>query len=136
MTTLVDTNVLIDVAYRDIRWHGWSRSRLVERFDDGLAINPVIFAEFCVRHDDFETAHAVLDPAEFRREHIPWEAAFAAGRAFRLYRQRGGAREKVLPDFLIGAHAAVRGYAILTRDPAGYRAYFPTVEVIAPDTHP
>jgi predicted nucleic acid-binding protein len=115
---LVDTNVLIDIAYRDPDWERWSQAQLSQRLADGLIINPVIFA------------------AEFLREHIPWEAAFAAGQAFHVYRRRGGVREKVLPDFLIGAHAAVRGYALLTRDPDGYRSYFPMVDVIAPDTHP
>ena len=134
--TLVDTNVLIDIAFRDPDWRDWSRARMIERLDDGLAINPVIFSEFCYRFDSHESADAALDPGEFRREHLPWEAAFAAAAAFRIYRARGGARERTLPDFLIGAHAVVRGYSILTRDPAGYRTYFPTVEVIAPDTHP
>jgi predicted nucleic acid-binding protein len=135
MPVLVDTNVLIDVAYRDPRWQAWSRKQLAHQFDEGLVINPVIFAEFSYRYDDLDEVEAVLDPSEFMREHLPWEAAFAAGRAFRLYRERGGARDKVLPDFLIGAHAMVRGYAILTRDPDGYRTYFPGVDIIAPDTH-
>lgn len=136
MPVLVDTNVLIDIAYRDPDWEHWSQAQLSRRVADGLIINPVIFAEFSYRYSDIESADAALDPAEFLREHIPWEAAFAAGQAFRVYRRRGGAREKVLPDFLIGAHAAVRGYTLLTRDPDGYRLYFPMVDVIAPDTHP
>jgi predicted nucleic acid-binding protein len=133
---LVDTNVLIDIAYRDPDWEHWSQAQLSRRVADGLIINPVIFAEFSYRYSDIESADAALDPSEFLREHIPWEAAFAAGQAFRVYRRRGGAREKVLPDFLIGAHAAVRGYTLLTRDPDGYRSYFPMVDVISPDTHP
>lgn len=136
MPVLVDTNVLIDIAYRDPRWQGWSQAQLTERLNEGLVINPVIFAEFSYRYSDLEGVEAALDPAEFLREHLPWEAAFAAGQAFRVYRRRGGTREKVLPDFLIGAHAAVRGYTLLTRDPDDYRSYFPTVEIVAPDTHP
>lgn len=136
MPVLVDSNVLIDIAYRDPRWENWSQSQLARRLDEGLIINPVIFAEFSYRYNDLESVEAALDPAEFLREHLPWEAAFAAGQAFGVYRRRGGKREKVLPDFLIGAHAAVRDYALLTRDPDGYRTYFPMVEVIAPDTHP
>ncbi|MGN6303432.1 MAG: type II toxin-antitoxin system VapC family toxin [Mesorhizobium sp.] len=135
MPVLVDTNVLIDIAYDDPEWRGWSQGQL-EQHAGELVINPIIFAEFSYRYRDIETVEAALDPEEFLREHIPWEAAFAAGQAFRLYRQRGGGREQVLPDFLIGGHAAVRGYPIVTRDPAGYRTYFPTVDVIAPDTHP
>jgi len=136
MPVLVDTNVLIDIAYRDPRWQAWSERQITQQFDEGLVINPVIFAEFSYRYDDLDEVDAVLDPGEFMREHLPWEAAFAAGRAFRVYRERGGARETVLPDFLIGAHAMVRDYAILTRDPDGYRTYFPTVQLISPDTHP
>lgn len=136
MPVLVDTNVLIDIAYRDPQWQAWSEKQIAQQFDEGLVINPVIFAEFSYRYDDLDEVEAVLDPGEFMREHLPWEAAFAAGRAFRVYRERGGAREKVLPDFLIGAHAAVRGYTILTRDPDGYRIYFPGVDLISPDTHP
>jgi predicted nucleic acid-binding protein len=132
---LVDTNVLIDIAYDDPDWREWSQAQL-ERHAGELVINPVIFAEFSYRYRDMETVEAALDPDEFLRELIPWEAAFAAGQAFHVYRQHGGGREQVLPDFLIGAHAAVRGYPIVTRDPAGYRTYFPTVDVIAPDTHP
>lgn len=135
MPVLVDTGVLIDIAYDDLEWRDWSQGQL-ERHAGELVINPVIFAEFSYRYRDMEAVEAALDPAEFLREHIPWEAAFAAGQAFHVYRLRGGGREQVPPDFLIGAHAAVRGYPIVTRDPAGYRTYFPTVELVSPDTHP
>lgn len=137
MATLVDTNVLIDVAVRDPNWRDWSRGRMAEALTKGaLIINPVIFSEFSYRYDSLDEVDAVLDPGEFQREHLPWEAAFAAGRAFRVYRQSGGSRERTLPDFLIGAHAVIRGYRLLTRDPAGYRRYFPMLDIIAPDTHP
>lgn len=136
MQTLVDTNVLIDIAVRDPAWYDWSRARMIERLGGGLSINPVIFSEFCFRYESLEEAEAALDPREFRREHLPWEAAFAAGRAYSVYRARGGGRDRTLPDFLIGGHAVVRGYAILTRDPVRYRTYFPTVDIIAPDSHP
>lgn len=136
MPVLVDSNVLIDIAYCDPDWMEWSGRQMKARLADGLIINPVIFAEFCFRYDDYDSADGALERQVFRREHLPWEAAFAGARAFRLYRARGGGRDRVLPDFLIGGHAAVRGYDVLTRDPAGYRTYFPTVEVIAPDTHP
>ncbi|MBU2483526.1 MAG: type II toxin-antitoxin system VapC family toxin [Alphaproteobacteria bacterium] len=137
MATLVDTNVLIDIAFRDPDWRDWSRDRMAEALKQGaLVINPVIFSEFSYRYESLEEVDALLDPSEFQREHLPWASAFAAGRAFRFYRSNGGSRERTLPDFLIGAHAVVRGYRLLTRDPNGYRSYFPTLDIIAPDTHP
>ncbi|MBR0558170.1 type II toxin-antitoxin system VapC family toxin [Ciceribacter sp. L1K23] len=137
MATLIDTNVLVDIAVRDPKWLDWSRSAVSRAATtDTLIINPVIYAEFSVRYDDIEAVDELLPPSEFRREGVPWDAAFAAGVAFRRYRLAGGRRDRVLPDFLIGAHAAIRGYTILTRDPRGYRTYFPMVDVISPDTHP
>ncbi|MBA3449230.1 MAG: type II toxin-antitoxin system VapC family toxin [Pseudaminobacter sp.] len=137
MATLVDTNVLIDIAVRDPAWLKWSRPRLeTARRNGSVLINQIIYSEFSMRYDTIDEVDGALPEDEFRRESLPWEAAFAASKAFARYRRLGGSREKVLPDFLIGAHAAIRGYAILTRDPSGYRTYFPTVELIAPDTHP
>mgnify|MGYP001417928293 CR=1 FL=1 len=134
MATLVDTNVLIDIAVRDPVWLKWSRSQLEKaRRRGSVVINQVIFAEFSIRYETLEQVESVLPGDEFRRESLPFEAAFAAARAFAAYRRRGGARERVLPDFLIGAHAAIRGYPILTRDPAGYRVYFPDVDLIVPE---
>lgn len=101
-----------------------------------LIINQIIYAEFSMRYVTLDDVDGALPEDEFRREGLPFEAAFAASRAFSIYRRLGGPREKVMPDFLIGAHAAIRGYAILTRDPAGFRKYFPDVELITPDTHP
>ncbi|MCV3766133.1 type II toxin-antitoxin system VapC family toxin [Rhizobium sp. TRM95796] len=135
MAVLVDTNVLVDIAVRDPQWLPWSRRRLAEA-RGGLLINPVIYAEFSVRYARQEQVDAVLPETEFIRENLPWSAAFAAGAAFRKYRDGGGTRERVLPDFLIGAHAVISGHHILTRDPKGYRRYFPTVPLITPDTHP
>nr|CAD6408868.1 PIN domain-containing protein [Rhizobium sp. Q54] len=137
MAVLVDTNVLVDIAVRDPVWLEWSRralARLAGRVP--LAINPVISAEFSVRYRDMSEIETLLLPEDFRREGLPWAAAFAAGAAFGLYRKAGGARERVLPDLLIGAHALVRGYSILTRDPQGYRRYFPEVPLITPEIHP
>ncbi|MBP1848842.1 type II toxin-antitoxin system VapC family toxin [Rhizobium halophytocola] len=137
MSTLVDTDVLVDVAVRDPVWMQWSRKALIRRAAaEPLVINPVIYAEFSVRYDDIDLVDTLLPQDAFLREGLPWAAAFAAGVAFRRYRQNGGSRERVLPDFLIGAHAAIRGYSILTRDPKGYRAYFPTVPLVSPETHP
>lgn len=137
MAVLVDTNVLVDLAVRDPVWLRWSRAALA-RFatNETLLINPVIYAEFSVRYSDVDEVENLLPESTFRREGIPWLAAFAAGVAFRRYLVAGGVRQQVLPDFLIGAHAAIRGYSILTRDPKGYRTYFPSVPLITPETHP
>ncbi|MDU0363733.1 type II toxin-antitoxin system VapC family toxin [Rhizobium sp. 25PS6] len=137
MATLVDTNILVDLAVVGSDWHGWSRRRMLDVFKDGpVLINPVIYSEFSVRYDDVDEVDRLLPQVEFRRENLPWPAAFAAAAAFRLYRRAGGGRERILPDFFIGAHAAIRGYRILTRDPSGYRSYFPSVDLITPETHP
>lgn len=137
MTTLVDTNVLVDLAVRDPVWHDWSLAQLVAAGRRGsVVINQIVYSEFSFRYDTPEEVDALLPEPEFLREGLPWPAAFAAAQAFRVYRAGGGRKEKVLPDFLIGAHAVVRGYTILTRDPTGYRSYFPTVDLITPETHP
>ena len=137
MATLVDTNILIDVAVRDQQWLGWSRKALsLARKDGPLVINQVIYSEFSVRYTSPDEVETLLPTEAFIREGLPWLAAFAAGTAFRRYRSHGGTRNRVLPDFLIGAHAAIGGHRILTRDPTCYRKYFPTVDLITPETHP
>lgn len=137
MATLVDTNVLVDIAVRDPTWSGWSKTQLIAAAKRGaIVINPVIYSEFSVRYQRMEEVDSLLPEPQYSRENLPWRAAFAAGVAFRKYRQAAGGRERVPPDFLIGAHAAIRGHTILTRDPKGYRAYFPSVELITPETHP
>jgi hypothetical protein len=95
-------------------------------------INPLIFAEISVGFKQIEELEAVLPRSDFRREPLPYEAGFLAGKAFLLYRQRGGPRTSPMPDFYIGAHAAVAGYRLLTRDAQRYRSYFPTLRLIAP----
>ncbi|QLF71168.1 type II toxin-antitoxin system VapC family toxin [Peteryoungia desertarenae] len=137
MAVLVDTNVLVDVAVRDPKWLEWSRGQLLRLArHEPLVINPIIYSEFSVRYSDRDSVDALLPVSDFHRESLPWAAGFAAGVAFRIYRLAGGGRERVLPDFLIGAHAAIRGHKILTRDPKGYRSYFPDLDIISPDTHP
>ncbi|MBY5362041.1 type II toxin-antitoxin system VapC family toxin [Rhizobium leguminosarum] len=137
MATLIDTNILVDLAVVGSDWHGWSRRKMLDVFKGGpVLINPIIYSEFSVRYDDVDEVDRLLPQDEFRRENLPWPAAFAAAAAFRLYRRAGGGRERILPDFFIGAHAAIRGYRILTRDPRGYRSYFPSVDLITPETHP
>ena len=134
MAVLVDSNVLIDVATEDPEWSAWSADALERAGREGrLVINPVIYAEVSIAYDRIETLEAALPDKVFSREAIPWPAAFLAGKAFADYRGRGGARRSPLPDFFIGAHAAVRGYRLLTRDRGRYRGYFPTVSLLTPD---
>ena len=131
---LVDSNVIIDVATIDPVWSAWSEPTLRSLADEAvLVINPLIYAEVGVRYETTEELEELLPSALFRRDPLPYDAAFLAGRAFQTYRRRGGTRTSPMPDFYIGAHAAVCGYRLLTRDPRRYRGYFPTIELVAPD---
>ena len=131
---LVDSNVLLNVMTEDASWLSWSVSAIERAADTSrLVINPVIYAEASVRFSRIEELDAALPGDLFEREPIPYEAAFLAGKAYLAYRRRGGARRSPLPDFLIGAHAAVSSYRLLTRESARYRAYFPKLPLIAPD---
>ncbi len=133
MTVLVDSNVLLDVITRDPTWFPWSSGRLAELAElHELAINPIIYAEVAVHFSSVEELDETLGADDFRRLDLPWQAAFLAGRCFLLYRKRGGARRSPLPDFYIGAHAAVSGFRLVTRDAARFRTYFPRVEIISP----
>jgi hypothetical protein len=130
---LVDSNVLLDVIDHDARWGEWSSSALSEASDETwVAINPIVYAEVSVRFQRVEDLEATLPAAVFRRLALPWEAAFLAGKCFVAYRRAGGTRRSPLPDFYIGAHAAVARLRLLTRDAARYRTYFPRLELIAP----
>jgi predicted nucleic acid-binding protein len=130
---LVDSNVLLDVLTDDPRWGGWSSDALSAAADSArLVINPVVFAEVSVRYSRIEDLEAALPPDMIGREHVPWAAAFLAAKAHLAYRQRGGAKSTTLPDFFIGANAAVAGYRLLTRDRSRFASYFPTLELIAP----
>ena len=134
---LVDSNVIIDILDADPLWAAWSRECVREARREGrVVINPLIYAEVAGAYARQGEADRALSSGVYRRENLPWEAAFAAGRVFRSYRRAGGSKRSPLPDFYIGAHAEVKGYALLTRDPARYRSYFPTLRIIAPDTHP
>lgn len=133
--TLVDANVLIDVATHDKRWFGWSRQALVEAADRGLlAINPIIYAELGVNYQSARELDGAFPERDFARLPLPYEAAHLAGRTFLAYRRAGGARRSPLPDFYIGAHAVVEGLRLLTRDARRYRTYFPGLALVAPDT--
>ncbi len=130
---LVDTNILIDVFEEDPPWFARSAAALQRCRDTSpLIINPIIYAEVSVAFASLEDLEAALPRDVWAREELPWAAAFLAGKAFLEYRRRGGTRRSPLPDFYIGAHAAVKGYRLLTRDPARYRSYFPRLELIAP----
>lgn len=131
--TLVDSNVLLDIVQEDAGWFDWSARQLAacaERSE--LVINPVIYSEVSIGFDTIESLETALPSAYIRREALPWEAAFLAGKCFLRYRRLGGVRRSPLPDFFIGAHAAVAGMTLLTRDGARYRTYFPKLALIAP----
>ena len=130
---LVDTNVLLDVFGDDAEWSDWSQDRLDSASaTDTLAINPVIYSELSIGFARIEELEAVIKEASLAFEDIPREALFLAGKAFLRYRRSRGIKRGVLPDFYIGAHAADMQWPLLTRDVARYRAYFPTVSLIAP----
>lgn len=129
---LVDSNVLLDLFTDDRVWAAWSEARLGEAFDAGhVVINPIIYAEISVAFEGVETLEAAL-PEQLGREALPWEAAFLAGKCFVDYRRRKGTRRSPLPDFYIGAHAAVTGRALLTRDANRYRTLLPALALISP----
>lgn len=134
MITLVDSNVILDLVTDDPKWGQWSAEALSRAADESaLAINPLIFAEVSIGFTTVEELEELLPGEEFGRLALPYEAAFLAGKAFLSYRRRGGRRSAPLADFYIGAHAAVAGLRLLTRDPRRYRTYFPTVDLIAPE---
>lgn len=132
---LVDTNVILDISTQDQRWFDWSANALELAADEStLVINPIIYAEVSIAYKRIEDLELALPPRVFRRDDLPYEAAFLAGKAFLRYKQRGGrSKGRPLPDFYIGAHAAVSGFRLLTRDASRYRTYFPGLNVIAPD---
>ena len=130
---LVDTNVLLDVLTEDARWFDWSASALESAAARArLCINPLIYAEVSVGFERIEELDAALPSSMISRLPLPWAAGFLAGKAFMQYRRRGGVRSSPLPDFYIGAHAAIAALPLLTRDARRYRSYFPTLELIAP----
>ncbi len=130
---MIDSNVLLDLITEDSTWLGWSEAVVMEAAESGrLVINPIIFAEVSVGYARIEDMEAALPKDLLEREALPYEAAFLAGKAFMAYRRRGGQKRSPLPDFFIGAHAAIGNYRLLTRDAARYRTYFPTITLITP----
>lgn len=131
---LVDTNVLIDVLEDDPEWAVWSIGQLrAQTKIHRLVINPVIYAELSTAFSTMEALDGAVDDLGLQLVEIPRPALFLAGKAFVRYRRRGGRKNNVLSDFFIGAHAAVSGYPILTRDTGRYASYFPSVSLISPN---
>jgi len=131
---MVDSNVLLDVLTEDPAWFEWSSRSLQECAQDHiLVINPIIYAEVSIGFDRIEDLDAALPERTVERRPIPLEAAFLAGKCFLKYRERGGRRQSTLPDFFIGAHAAVEKMTLLTRDASRYRTYFPKLRLISPE---
>jgi predicted nucleic acid-binding protein len=131
--TLVDSNVLIDVLHRDPDWGPWSDEALIEALEVGVVlVNQIVYSEISMGFPTVEECDFALNAQGIERIPIPWPAAFLAGRAYLQYRRRGGTKSSPLPDFFIGAHAAVEGLRVLTRDPSQYRTYFPNLELITP----
>jgi predicted nucleic acid-binding protein len=134
-TVLVDSTVLLDVLTEDPVWYGWSSDALAAAADESvLAINPLVYAEVSIGFERIEELDEALPPGTVTRLPLPWAAAFLAGKCFFAYRRAGGERRSPLPDFYIGAHAAVEGMPLLTRDATRYRTYLPRLEIIAPDS--
>jgi predicted nucleic acid-binding protein len=130
---LVDTNVLVDVLQNDPQWAEWSIGQLRAHAQlHELAINPVVYAELSLSFSTFEALDRVVAAMELAMYEVPRPALFLAGKAYLQYRRRGGGKAQVLPDFFIGAHAAVEGWSLLTRDASRFRTYFPGLQVIAP----
>lgn len=133
MSVMVDSCVFLDVFSGDPGWYGWSASALANAVDTGtVVINPVIYSEISIRFDTIEELDALLDPTVFKYQLIPREAAFLAGKCFLKYRRRGESKQTPLPDFLIGAHAQIMGYPLITRDIRRFQDYYPRLRLIVP----
>lgn len=131
---LVDTNVILDVIQNDPQWAAWSQAQLdAASLKFTLIVNPVIYAELSIAYRRIEELEAMLESSGLRMEPIPREALFLAGRMFLKYRRHRGTKTGVLPDFFIGAHAAIAGTPLLTRDVRRYSTYFPSLELITPE---
>jgi predicted nucleic acid-binding protein len=134
MDIMVDSNVILDVITEDSVWYQWSAEMLASCADThDLVINHIIYAEVSVSFDRIEDLEFAIPVEFYRRDLLPWEAAFLAAKCFLQYRRQGGKGLSPLPDFYIGAHAAVAGMALLTRDASRYKRYFPKVKLICPE---
>jgi len=134
MEILVDSNIILDIVTEDPEWFGWSSDTLAYHADAHiLVVNPIIYAEISIGFERIEDLDKTLLSEYFRRDPLPWEAAFLAGKCFLSYRRKKGGKRSPLPDFYIGAHAAVTGMTLMTRDSSRYRSYFPKLSLITPD---
>jgi hypothetical protein len=130
---LVDSNVILDILTEDPQWFDWSSATLEERAERSvLVINPLIYAEVSVRFRRIEDLDDALPASVFRRDVLPFQAGFLAGKCFVKYRRAGGERGSPLPDFYIGAHAAITGMTLLTREGSRYLRYFPSLPLVSP----
>jgi predicted nucleic acid-binding protein len=130
---LVDTNVLVDVLQNDPQWADWSIAQMRAQSSlHALVINPIIYAEMSLSFSTLEALDDVVGTLALELREIPRPALFLAAKAYAQYRRRGGIKLQVLPDFFIGAHAAVEGWPLLTRDASRFKTYFPTLDVLAP----
>lgn len=131
---LVDANVLLDILTEDAAWFDWSAATLEQHAARAqLCINPIVYAEVSVGFERIEDLDEALPRADFTRLPLPWEAGFLAGKAFLRYRRAKGVRRSPLPDFYIGAHAAIADLPLITRDARRYRTYYPNLELICPE---
>lgn len=129
---LVDTNVFVDVIHRDPIWLDWSLRELSKAKAQGIATNLVVYAELHTHDTAGPHIDAFLEKLGVEILHVSKQAAQQAAHAFRAYRQRGGTKNGVLPDFFIGAHALAEDYQLLTRDAGRYQTYFPKLQLICP----
>ena len=130
---LVDSNIILDLITQDPIWYSWSAQQLKILGDDKvLIINSIIYTEISISFKTIEELESILHLNLFKREDIPYEACFLAGKIFLNYKKNSGQKSSTLPDFFIGAHAAIKNYKLLTRDTKHYKTYFPTVELICP----
>jgi predicted nucleic acid-binding protein len=135
MSFLIDSNVLIDIFTEDKDWFSWSYNILQKLTEEHqpLYINPIIYAEVSVAFEKIEDLENLLPSSYIRREDLPYEACFLAGKCFLRYRKQGGQKTAPLPDFFIGAHAAVKNRTLITRDKGRYSTYFPSLRLLTPE---
>ena len=132
MGSILDSNLILDIATDDPVWGAWSDAQITRYQKDGLLINPVIYAELCAGAESVHEVDLLIEPLGLEFQELPREALFLAAKAFLQYRRNGGTKVLPLPDFFIGAHAQSLGVSIITRDPSRYQTYFPKVKLIKP----
>jgi predicted nucleic acid-binding protein len=133
MSFLVDANIILDIVTEDPIWFEWSSTTLSFYAEKGkLWINPIIYAEVSIGFSRIEDLDEILPKEIFHRAELPWEAGFLAGKCFLKYRKAQGNKTAPLPDFYIGAHAAVSDLTLITRDQGRFKTYFPKLNLISP----